>query len=158
MVGAIKGAWPSLHLDDYGIQAWRNFLLGQDYEVTMLAYVRLSERQREIPTIADLRHMILAVEADRRAKEPSPPEVEFVRDLPNWVKGWAVARFRHRDLRVWPQQKPGFDAQQTEHSSTRSHIWGDQEPMPADLREAYETEGSQMTAADIAMMIDGSLP
>lgn len=157
MVGAVRGAWPAMFLDDYGLQAWQTFFAGQDFDTTMLAYVRLSERQRELPTIADFRSMINHVVADERANTPAIEEAEFVRNMPAWFKGWAVARFRHRDFRVWPQQRPGYDSQQIEHWDTRTHVWAEQELMPDEFQQQYEDEAAPMSAEDISAMINKTL-
>lgn len=110
-------------------------------------------REERPPTPAELREMYRKLELDAREAVPAIEEGDFVRDLPSWVKGWVVARVRHNDYRVWPQQRPGYDAQQTEHYDTRTHVWPDHEPMPPDQQEAYEAEGAPMTAEDFSTMM-----
>lgn len=153
MIGAIRGAWPSMFLDDYGHQAWESFLVGRDYDTTLKAYVRLSERQRDLPTIADFRGMIIAIETDQRAAMPKIEEAEYARDLDDWVKGWTVARYRHKDTRVFPQQKRGYDSIQLSNSGFRTYVWPDQEMMPAEDVDRYITEGSGLSVQDIFGLI-----
>jgi len=93
ILGLIKGAWPSLWLDDYGVKAWEMFLVGKDFDITMLAFRQLSERQRERPTIADLRHMIVKLEVDQRMSNPALEEITFKRPIPDDVKEWMRDRF-----------------------------------------------------------------
>ena len=155
MIGAVRGAWPSLYLDDYGMQAWESFFVGRDYDMTMKAYVRLSERQRELPTIADFRGMIIAMEADKIAAMPKIEEVSYVRELPAWVKGWTVGRYRHGDMRVWPEQRRGYDSLQTYEPGFRTYVWPDQEKMPDEEMEKYKAEGSGLSVRDIFGLIGG---
>jgi hypothetical protein len=149
MIGAVRGAWPSLYLDDYGMQAWESFFVGRNYDMTMKAYVRLSERQRELPTIADFRGMITAMEADKVAAMPKIEETSYVRELPAWVKGWTVGRYRYRDMRVWPEQRRGYDSLQTFEPGFRSYVWPDQKKMPDEEMEKYTREGSGLSVRDI---------
>ena len=93
ILGLIKGAWPSLYLDEYGVKAWEGFIVKQDFDVAMSAFRQLSERQRERPTIADLRHMIIKVEVDMRMSNPALEEVTLKRPLPEDVKEWMRDRF-----------------------------------------------------------------
>jgi len=153
MIGAIKGAWPSMFLDDYGHQAWESFLVGRDYDTTLKAYVRLSERQRDLPTIADFRGMIIALEADQRAAMPKIEEAEYARDLEDWVKGWAVGRYKHGDMRVWPEQKRGYDSIQISNPGYRTYVWPDQEMMPDEEITKYTAEGSGLSVQDIFGLI-----
>jgi hypothetical protein len=153
MIGAIKGAWPSMFLDDYGHQAWESFLVGRDYDTTLKAYVRLSERQRDLPTIADFRGMIIALEADQRAAMPKIEEAEYARDLEDWVKGWAVGRYKHGDMRVWPEQRFGYDSIQRDNPHYRTYVWPDQEMMPDEEITKYTAEGSGLSVQDIFGLI-----
>lgn len=105
-----------------------------------------------LPTPADFKSVYRAI-VD--SKKPVVKEIEttFAREYPAWVKGWCVARFRHKDWRTWPQQKPGYDRQQTEHPSTRAHVWPDQEMMPPDMQAQYEQEGAFLRAADVMKLV-----
>ncbi len=69
--------------------------------------------------------------------------VEFV--LQPWVKGWAVARYRHDDMRVFPQQKPGYDTAQIANEHHRTYVWSEQEPMPQEDIDRYIAEGATLT-------------
>ena len=93
ILGLIKGAWPSLYLDEYGVKAWEGFIVKQDFDITMTAFRQLSERQRERPTIADLRAMIVKLQVDERMAKPAIEEVSFKRAVPEDVKRWMRERF-----------------------------------------------------------------
>ena len=145
-----------MFLDDYGHQAWESFFVAKDYNTTLKAYVRLSERQRDLPTIADFRGMILAIEADNRTATPSIEEAEYVRELPSWIKGWTVSRYKHSDMRVWPEQRLGYDSIQRYNSGFRTYVWPDQEPMPAEEMAKYVAEGNTLSVDDVFAIVGKS--
>ena len=93
ILGLIKGAWPNLYLDEYGVKAWEGFIVKHDFDITMTAFRQLSERQRERPTIADLRATIVKLEVDMRMSNPALEEVTLKRPLPEDVKEWMRDRF-----------------------------------------------------------------
>ncbi len=116
-----------------------------DAALATAAAVALFTETTDPPTPSDYRAALRKLRADARAKIPALPEPEFKRELPSWVKGWLVARGRG-DLRVWPQQKPGYDDIQTANPAHRTHVWPEQTPMPADEQAAYEHEGRDLDA------------
>lgn len=124
LVDMIDGHWKMyLHVNEASRGMWVDFVQKyDDVEMVTRAVATLAERQPQRPTIADLRGMITKCQADARASLPSLPATEFKRELPDWVKGWLVAR-AEGDMRVWLEQRPGYDAIQREHPETRTHVW-----------------------------------
>jgi hypothetical protein len=148
LLGVMKGAW-DMYLDEYGVTAWTEFLKEQDVDLAAAAYVKLRDSQRDRPTIADLRKMIVKIEVDRKMAQPAIEEAPYVREVPSWVKAWIVARYRHRDFRVLPEQKPGYDTLQTSEPHFRTYVWPDQEPMPAEQAAVYAAEGAGLSVEDV---------
>lgn len=109
----------------------------EDAAMATQAAVALFTETTDVPTPVDYRAALKKLEADARMKTPTLAEREFVREIPTWVKRWVVARAAN-DMRVFPEQKPGYDALQTQEPGHRTYVWPDQEPMPADawLEEA----------------------
>jgi hypothetical protein len=112
--------------------------------------------QERIPNPTDFRDMVRKIRKDDAPTVIA--ETGFVRDMPAWVKGWAIARYAHNDMRVWPEQKPGYDDIQQANPHTRTHVWPDQELMPAEERTKYEERGKHLTAAKVAAMLGGGAP
>jgi len=106
------------------------------------------------PSPADLRELVQKLRRDRRDSRPALDE-PWVREPPRWVKGWLTARYRHNDMRVWPQQKPGYDAILREHPHTRAHVWADEHPVTPEDAERYEAEGEKLTATQAAALLGG---
>ena len=152
LLGMIRGAW-NMYLDEYGVTAWTDFLKTRDVEMATKAYLHLRDAQPERPVIADLRNMIVKFEVDRRMSLPAIEEPGFVREIDPWVFAWCVARYKHGDLRILPQQKSGYDALQGENPYYRTYVWPDQEHMDADAVAAYQAEGAGLTAADVFRLI-----
>ena len=145
-----------LDFDEFGKKMWLRFMLEQNVILASDAVKRICGRQKDRPTIADIRQMIASIAGDRLAAAPALPEPKFVRELPAWVKGWLISRSR-RDLRVWPEQKPGYDSMQREHSETRTFVWPEQILMPAEERAAYEDEGAHLSAAQLGTLLAGAM-
>lgn len=152
ILGMIKSNW-NMWLDDYGVEMWMRYLGDQDLTLATEAFQTLT-RQKERPTIADFRSIITKIEADRRAAVPAVAEAEFKREIPLWAKGWLVAR-AEGDLRVWPEQQPGYDNLQREHVHDRTYVWVDQEEMPPTDREAFQAKAALLSAAEIEQLMAG---
>ncbi len=123
-----------------------------DASLATAAAVALFTDTTEPPTPRDYREALRKLRTDARMKAPALPEAEFKRELPAWVKGWLVARSLG-DTRVWPQQKPGYDAIQTQNPAFRAYVWPDQEPMPDDQQFFYEERGLSMDAEQIDKLL-----
>jgi hypothetical protein len=89
LVRAIEHLW---HLDmgADGRTTWCNSLIQFDNVIASEAILKLSERQRERPTVADVRGMIAKIKRDRRDTTPAiePPATN---GLPDAVKQWATS-------------------------------------------------------------------
>ncbi len=109
----------------------------EDASLATAAAVALFTDTTDPPTPTDYRHALRKLRTEARMKAPAISEREFARDIPTWVKRWVIAR-ANNDLRVFPEQKTGYDSLQTENPSARTYVWPEQVPMPADawLEEA----------------------
>jgi hypothetical protein len=114
------------------------------------------ESQDRLPTPADLKaaYRQAAYRQIEQAAQPAVEEAEFVRELPMWVKGWLVARAQG-DMRVWPEQKPGYDLIQREYVHDRTYVWGEQEPMPDAEQEEWEKKAAALSAAQVEKLMAG---
>lgn len=122
-------------------------------EIATRAAVELMTGMTEVPTITDFRAIFGKMQRDLRMKVPALPEPDFKRELPSWVKGKLVACARN-DLRVWPEQKAGYDYLQRMNSEARSYVWGEQEKMPEDAQRKYIARGEKLTSADLAKLYE----
>lgn len=106
LVRSVEAAW-RIDFGQDGRRIWREAMMRYDSVIASIAVVKLAERQRERPTVADVRHMILKLEADQRADEPALPEPE-PENIPTWVFVWRWARYVRdpREDRPFPQQHP----------------------------------------------------
>ena len=144
ILGMVTGTW-DMQLDADGTGSWMAFLAEHPFAQSMSAYTRLRDRQKERPTIADLRRLIIEATVVVPVEEDvlPPPEVE------PWVVAWAVARYKHGDMRVLPQQKPGYDALQTANPYQRTYVWPDQELMDDEAVSAYVAAGTGLSVDDV---------
>lgn len=105
---AIEALW-RLDLGSEGRELWAQSLIKYEHVHATQAVIQLSERQRERPTLADIRQMITKVQRDTTdripAIDPGKPG-----DLPLWIKRWACSRYlyaqfnRRQDMRKFPEQ------------------------------------------------------
>lgn len=104
-VRLVEAFW-KIDLGAAGRETWRDSLVKEDSVVASEAIMRLSGRQRERPTLPDIRKMIVLVNADRRASMPRTPETRSDAP-PEWVQVWTWARFARQpvDRRTFPQQQ-----------------------------------------------------
>lgn len=106
-------------------------------------------------TIRDFKEVLGKIEHDRRMAQPALEEPEWVREMPAWVKGWALARSRG-ETRVWPQQKEGYDHLQGWNMWNRTYIWGEQgEVMPEEARQVYEERAAKLDADAFDLVFAG---
>jgi len=142
--------------------AWIEALMPLDSAIVAAAILKGYERGKR-PTIEGLIAATKEMERQRAEIEARSPHVRtgpaeeepvvFAIELAPWVKGWAVARYRHNDFRVFPEQRPGYDRIQTAHPSHRTHVWPNQELIdPADAAR-YIEEGAPLATDDIFRMI-----
>lgn len=97
-----------------GRELWRDMLLPYDPQMATRAVADLSKRQRERPTIADLRQVLVSLKsretADQAWRELPPAPLP----TPEWVKRWKRARAAG-DERIFPEQIPGYLDLQKDH-------------------------------------------
>lgn len=109
LVRSIEHLW-NYDMGADGRATWTQALTRYDSPLASEAILKLSERQRERPTLADVRNMVTKIQRDRlpesRAREISAGS----QTLPPWVKRWACARYlyarfnRKQDMRRFPEQ------------------------------------------------------
>lgn len=137
-------------------QSWADAMLPFDSLSAAAAILKVRDRQRDRPTIGDIRRVILEIDA---AKGPAPDEQEsgvYVRDLPAWIKGWAVGRYKRGDKRVWPEQRLGYDSIQRSNPGYRTYVWPDQEKMPEEKMAEYTAEGLRLSVDDVFSLMGGA--
>ncbi len=79
--------------------------------------------------------------------EPAEPQ------RPEWVKAWAAARYRHHDMRLWPEQELGYrDTDNDWNQALEQHGI-----MPPKDRERYADE-ARTDPAGIPAVDDDELP
>ena len=155
IVGMLVNHWPGNHWSAGSMDAYARAIEPMDARLVMPAVIRAVGELEFYPKVAVLREFV-AIE--RRLSEPDPPadrmpEHQLNVRLDPWVAGWCVARYKHGDTRVLPQQKPGYDTLQLQNPSYRTYVWPDQQHMDAETAAAYVTEGAGLTAADVFKLI-----
>lgn len=138
-------------------QAWADAMLPFDSMSAAAAILKVRDRQRDRPTIGDIRRVIIEIDAAMASDDvrgESAADGQYVRDLPDWIKGWAVSRYKHGDMRVWPEQRLGYDSLQRYNSGFRTYVWPDQEMMPSEEMAKYVTEGSKLSVSDLFGLIE----
>jgi hypothetical protein len=95
-----------------GRKMWKRMLYDHDPVIATDAVAQLSQRQRERPTVADLRGMIQKIVRDRMP--PGLPEPKG-KAAPEWAWVWSWCRFfrQPRFLIPFPQQEPHVDSSET---------------------------------------------
>ena len=155
IVGMIASHWPGNHWSHASMEAYARAIEPMDARLVMPAVVRAVNELEYYPKVSVLREF---VQIERRLAEPElpadrmPPHELNVR-LDPWIAGWCVARYKHGDRRVMPQQKPGYDYLQTMNPHFRTYVFPDQQHMDAESVAAYQQEGAGLTAADVFRLI-----
>lgn len=151
IVGMIVSAWPGADWDADRMDAYAHAIEPWDAVLTTRAVAAAVQAVKFRPSVAELREY---VNIERRLSEPDSPRPELPSiEMPRWVKGWFVARFRHDDWRAWPEQHSGFTRLQAENPRDRSYVWTDQEEMPEEERMRYEEEGASVPVSALMRMI-----
>lgn len=136
IAGMIASHWPGSNWTADTIDAYARAIEPLDATIATRAVLRCVNELDRYPRVATLREFVrmekrltdydralqeTAVESQRMQGKPSAKNT-----VPEWVKGWAVSRARHHDMRVWPQQDPDGFADN---------------PMPVAEQEQYIGEG-----------------
>lgn len=151
IVQMLVARWPGAHWSKDTMDAYAYALEAMDAKLTTLAVLRAERELEFYPKLATLRELV-RIEKALAAPEPPADRMasvpDFKRDIPAWVRRWVAAR-AHGDMRVFPEQKPGYDTLQIQEPAFRTYVWPDQEPMPADawLDEAENVTDSQVWKA-----------
>lgn len=147
---------------------WEAALFPFDNVTIAVAIVKYYESGAEQPVIADLIEVIRNTEVLRAGVERDhheEPEMERISpfdevdasfEIPPWVRGWAVARYHHKDFRVFSEEKSGYDTAQIANARYRTYVWGEQEPMPSEDAERYIAEGALLSNAEIFALMGTS--
>lgn len=130
---------------DYGVDGrkmWKRMLYDHDPEIATDAVAKLSQRQRERPTVADLRGMIQKLVRDRMPR--GLPEPKRGEAAPEWVWVWSWCHFRRqpRLLISFPQEEGHVDP--TEMISRERY---------EELREEWITAGSPKSSHPIPLAV-----
>ena len=153
IVGMVLSHWPTTvvwTVDE--TEAYAHGIVDLNAADVTLAVVAAHRTEKYRPAVAVVREYA-AVERRKRLAAARPPEPTFDREPPRWAAGWGIARYRDDDWRVWPEQKPGYDFIQEQYPWAKTHVWPDQELMPDDVRERYESEGAALTVVQLAELI-----
>jgi hypothetical protein len=151
----IASHWPGNHWSHASMEAYARAIEPMDARLVMPAVVRAVNELEFYPKVAVLREF---VQIERRLAEPEPPAGRMVEHdinvrLDPWVTAWCVARYKHGDMGVLPQQKPGYDTLQRENPHYKTYVWPSQQHMEAETAAAYQAEGAGMTAADVFRLL-----
>lgn len=146
----VANSWPDNQWNDGSIDAYARAIEPLDADTTMKALVRCVNELEHYPRIATLREYVRmekrrtddihedAVETQRMPNDVPASKLE----IPQWVKGWAVSRYRYNDFRVWPQQDP--------HDFASN-------PMPKDKQGEYMVEGMKLSSEMIFRVMVGDV-
>jgi len=142
ITGMIANTWPGNVWSHASLEAYANGIQNWDAEATMKAVTRAVQECEFYPKVSVLREFY---RIEKRLAEPDLPIERALADTPSrlmpaWVKGWTVARVRHKDMRVWPEQQGLVEG----------------EMMPSDVCNGYmsEAEGLPIDALFKTMIGD----
>lgn len=88
------------------------------------------------------------------------------RQAPEWIRGWAIARFHHGDMRLWPEQQPGFEYLNREWTQDGYHgpsgyDWNGELELrgltPPKDRQRYIHEGQPLPAQAVVALMAGGI-
>jgi hypothetical protein len=152
IVATISAHWPGPTWNEETLDAYAHAIEPLNAQHTTAAVTRAVNELEFYPRVAVLREY---VQIERRLAEPEPPadRMPYIEhgklQPPAWIRTWIISRYRHRDFRVLPEQKPGYDTLQTHEPHFRTYVWPDQEPMPQDQAAVYAAEGAGLSVEDV---------
>lgn len=161
-VNAVEQMWEITLIDR---EKWVAALFPFDRATVAAAILKYYETGVSAPEIDELVQVVEKTERLRATMETGTPYVppddssaydEVDNDLlapPPWVKGWAVARYRHGDTRVFPEQRAGYDTAQIANPHSRTYVWSEQVLMPEEDAERYIAEGASLTTEQVFTLI-----
>lgn len=134
LVRAVEHLW-RFEMDSGARAIWIQSIQQMESTHVSEAVLRLSERQRERPTLADIRNMIRHIVANHAARDVRPALPRGTEEIPTWVQVWAWARWAKGDQRAFPQQS--------------DHVISDMTPGEYDVLEAeWRESGSPSVTVD----------
>ena len=155
VVAMVLTAWPTSQvwtpdeMERYGLA-----LLDLDAALTAKAVAKAHRTEKFRPSVAVIREYVREEQRQQTfLSKPSFLGLEEQTELQPWIRTWVIARVRHKDFRVLPEQKEGYDTLQRDNPYHRDYVWPDQEHMDAGSVAAYQAEGAGLTAADVFRLI-----
>jgi hypothetical protein len=105
IVRTVEETW-RLDFGGEGRRIWRESMMRYEHDVAMRAVRRLAERQRERPTIADVKQVIRDITQLATPVRALPEPKQS--DIPDWVLVWRWARWLREPpvTTPFPQQLP----------------------------------------------------
>jgi len=103
-----------------------------------------------VPTVSEFQDQVRRKRRLQREAAQARAQVKGLplpTDMPEWAPAKLLA-MAAGDYRVWPEQRPGYDANQREYPFFRTYVWGEQELMPIEQREVYEEKMAGLTIAE----------
>lgn len=153
----------SFDLQESGRRMWHAALLEREEAVAIEAAVMCCRTMNKRPTLRDLLDLIAKRERDLgydNAEKRGLPEDEWRGTAPRppaWVFGWLIARYRDRDMRLWPEQERGFAAQR-DSGGGHAYNWKPEELMPDEDRDRYIEEGRGLSSEQLWRVVGGLSP
>lgn len=145
----------SFDLGEGGRKVWRYSLVAKDYQLALDAAVTISRTMNRRPTLKDILDVIVMRERDQ-AQEQAKTDEEAWRTRaprpPAWVFGWAIARYRDNDLRLWPEQEEGYRQLRADHRF--GYEWDPKSVMPEEQRASYTEQGRKLSSEQLWKLID----
>lgn len=143
IVGMLMANWPGSHWSHASAEAYTNAIEPLDADITTRAVLRAVNEMEFYPKVSVLREF---VRIEKRMSEKDDPIERSLRDTPSqlmpaWVRGWCVSRVRHRDFRVWPEQREFLEG----------------EPMPSDVCNTYMVEGADLPVEQLFKTMIGTV-
>lgn len=138
---------------------WSQAMLPYDSLTTASAILKLRERQRERPTIADLRKVISEIDVAQTASSLPPKrdpkgweDKKEEKGPPEWTHIWFWLRFSQRDYRRLPDQDVYGAVAGTEYEEMTKAQY-------AEVREKWVSAGSPKVSVEkLNAVLTGSLP
>lgn len=132
LVAMLCAAFPGKDWDAATLDSYAKAIQHCDAQQATNAVLRAQRELRFRPSVADLLDYIKTERKMAERDEPLERRLHLPTNArcPEWVKGWVVSRYRHKDFRVWPQQD-AYDLTI--------------DPMPEADQMRYTTEGASLS-------------
>lgn len=154
IIHLIEGSF-TMDLGDGGRSVWRQGLAGKDYAIGLETAVMIARTMNRRPTLKDVLDVIAMRERDQAQTQAKTDEEAWRTRAPRppaWVFGWAIARYRDNDLRLWPEQEEGYRQLRADH--LLGYEWDPKNVMPEAERTAYTEQGRKLSSEQLWKLID----